>query len=70
MTGILTPVLSKGGQRGRRCLFKTRSFHGLSEDRSEANLLRRFAQAESSECFSIISVFIFEVNIVTEQKQA
>ena len=36
----------------------------------ETNLLQLFAHPESSEWFSIISVIIFEVKIVTEQKEA
>jgi len=39
------------------------------QDQIETNLLQLFAQQENSECFSIISVIIFEVNIVAEQKQ-
>jgi len=39
------------------------------QDRIETNLLQLFAQQENSEWFSIISVVIFEVNIVAEQKQ-
>jgi len=40
------------------------------QDRFETNLLQLFAHPETSECFSVISVIIFEVNIVAEQKQA
>jgi len=39
------------------------------QDRFETNLLQLFVQQENSECFSIISAIIFEVNIVAEQKQ-
>jgi len=39
------------------------------QDRLETNLLRLFRQPENSEWFSIISVIIFEVTIVDEQKQ-
>jgi len=39
------------------------------QDRIETNLLQLFTQQKNSEWFSIISVIIFEVNIVTEQKQ-
>jgi len=38
------------------------------QDRFETNLLQLFAQ-ENSECLSVISAVIFEVNIVAEQKQ-
>ena len=40
------------------------------QDRNETNLLQLFAHPETSECFSIISGVIFDVNIVVEQKQA
>jgi len=36
----------------------------------EANLLQLFAHPENSEWLSIISVIIFDVKIVSEQKQA
>jgi len=39
------------------------------QDRIETNLLQLFEQQENSEWFSIISLIIFEVNIVAEQKQ-
>jgi len=39
------------------------------QDRIETNLLQLFAKQENSEWFFIISVIIFEVNIVAEQKQ-
>jgi len=38
-------------------------------DQIGANLLQLFAHPENSKCSSIISVIIFEVNIVAEQKQ-
>jgi len=40
------------------------------QDRPETNLLQLFRHPENSEWFSIISVIIFEINIVDEQKQA
>jgi len=40
------------------------------QDRIETNSLQLFAHPEKSEWFSIISVIIFVVNIVAEQKQA
>jgi len=39
------------------------------QDRVETNLLQLFAQQENSEWFSVISINIFEINIVAEQKQ-
>ena len=39
-------------------------------DRIETNLLELLEHPETSECFSVISVIIFEVNIVAKQKQA
>jgi len=38
--------------------------------RSETNLLQLFPHQDNSKEFSIISVDIFEVNIIAEQKQA
>jgi len=40
------------------------------QDRLETNLLQLFAHPKNLEWFSIIFVIIFEVHIVTEQKQA
>jgi len=42
----------------------------VHQDRLETNLLQLFAHPETSEWFSMISVFIFEVAIVAERKQA
>ena len=39
------------------------------QDQLETNFLQLFGHPENSEWFSIISVVIFEVNIVDEQKQ-
>jgi len=39
------------------------------QDRLKTKLLQVFGHPENLECFSIISVIIFEVNIVDEQKQ-
>jgi len=39
------------------------------QDRLETNLLQLFWYPENSECFSLISVIIFAVSIVDEQKQ-
>jgi len=40
------------------------------QDRIETDLLKLFAHPENSGWFSVISVIMFEVNIVAEQKQA
>jgi len=42
----------------------------LYQDQIETNLLQLFAYPENSECFYIISIINFEINIVDEQKQA
>jgi len=42
----------------------------VDKDRLKTNLLQLFAHPERSESFSIIFVFIFEVNIVAKQKQS
>jgi len=39
------------------------------QDRLETNLLQLFGHPENSECLPIISIIIFGVNIVDEQKQ-
>jgi len=39
------------------------------QDRLEINLLQLFGHPDNSEWFSVISVIIFEVNIVDEQKE-
>jgi len=54
------------------CFFITVSYRYnflVYHDRLETNLLQLFRHPESSEWFSIISVIIFEVDIVDEQKQ-
>jgi len=40
----------------------------VDQDQVETNLLELFTHPENSEWFSIISVIIFEVNIVAELK--
>jgi len=40
------------------------------QDRLQRNLLQLFMNPKNSECFSVMSVIIFEVNIVAEAKQA
>jgi len=40
------------------------------QNRIETEILKLCAHPENSEWFSVISVIIFEVEIVTEQKQA
>ena len=42
----------------------------IYQNRYETNLLQELAAPQNSECFSIISVVSFKVNIATEQKQA
>jgi len=58
-------------QRGRRYLFHYSIIGNflVCQDQIETNLLQLFAQQENSEWFSIISVNVFEINIVAEQKQ-
>ena len=41
----------------------------VDQDRLKTNLLQLFGRPEFSEWYSIISVIIFEINIVDEQKQ-
>jgi len=40
------------------------------QDRIETDLLKLCAHPENSEWFTVISVILFKVNIVAEQKQA
>jgi len=40
------------------------------QDRIETDLLKLCVHPKNSEWFSVISIVIFEVNIVAEQKQA
>jgi len=40
------------------------------QNRIETNMFAAFAHPQNSEWFSIISVIIFEVNTVPEQRQA
>ena len=41
----------------------------VDQDRLEINLFQLFGHPDNSEWYSVISVIIFEVNIVDEQKQ-
>jgi len=41
----------------------------IDQDRIETDLLKLWAHQENSEWFSVISVTVFEVKIVVEQKQ-
>jgi len=62
------PLLSF--KRGRRYLFRYSIMVNFMvyQDRIETNLLQLFAQQENSEWFSIISISVYEINIVAEQK--
>jgi len=42
----------------------------ICHDLLETKLVQLFAHSENSECFTMISVITFEVNIAVEQKQA
>jgi len=67
----LPPALLKWGQRGRMCLFSQQYHTGsfmVCQNHLKTNLLQLFAQSEVSECFSIFSVIVFEVNIIAEKK--
>jgi len=68
MTKALVLCPFKRGAWGRRCLFQNSIISNIMvyQDRFETNLLK----LENSEWFYIISAFIFEVNIVAQQKQA
>jgi len=40
----------------------------IDQGRLETNLLKLFAHAENSKCFSIISIINFEVNVVAAKR--
>jgi len=63
--------MAEEGKRGRRCLFNNSIVCNfmICQDRLETNLLQLSAHPDTSEWFSMISVIIFEINIVAEQKQ-
>ena len=65
--GLASPVLSKGGGDNFSSQYHM-EFHG-QQDLVETNLLQLFTHPQHSEWFSTLSVIIFEVNSVAEQKQ-
>jgi len=63
-------TFQKGVNRGNGAFWISLSHKFMvHQDRIETNLLQLFVHPENLECFSIISVIIFDVNIVAEQKQ-
>ena len=69
--GALLPLFIQKGGDGDGANFSSqyhREFHGKQE-LVETNLLQLLTYPQHSEWFSTLSVIIFEVNIVTEQKQ-
>jgi len=78
---VFAQIFSKLNFWGCACnlytpISNTTAFHNsiignfmVYQNRLETNLLQLFRHSENSAWFSIISVSIFEVNIVDEQKQ-
>jgi len=67
--GALHSVHSKG-DNGAEVDFHNNNIGNVMvyQDRLETNLMQLFAHSQDSEWFSTISVIIFVVNIVAEQK--
>jgi len=72
MTGALPPLpFERGATRAQVPLCNSIiSNFMIYEDRLERNLLQLFAHTRNSEWFSIITVIIFEINIVAEYVNA
>jgi len=70
--GALSPCPFKREAAGAEVLFHNSIVGNFInfQYRLETNLLQLFAHPEKSEWFDVISVIMFEVNIVAEQKQA
>jgi len=71
MAGHCPPALSKGGGTGAEVPFHNNVIGNfvVYQYRVETNLLQLFAHRETSEGFSIISVIIFEVNILLNRNK-
>jgi len=71
-TGALLPLTFKKGATGEEVPFHNSIIAKfmVHQKRLETNALQLFAHPEILEWFIIISVIIFAVNIVDEQKQA
>ena len=69
--GHFPPALSVGATRTEVPFLKSIMVNLMVYHyRLETNLLQLFAHPETSEWYSMISVFIFEVDVIAEQKQA
>jgi len=71
MTGAFLTCPFKRGVTGEEVPFhnRIRGNFMVYQDRLEANLLQLFVHTKNSEWISIISVIVFEVNVVSAQKQ-
>ena len=69
--GSIPPLPFQKGCNGAAVLFHNSIIGNFMvyQDRLEINLLQLFGHPDNSEWFSIISVIIFEVNIVDEQNK-
>jgi len=69
--GHCPPSTLKGGQRGHKCPYTSIiSNLMIYQHQLETNLLQLFGHTWNSECFSIISVISFEVNILAKHVNA
>jgi len=69
--GHYTLPLEKGATGAEVTFYKNIiGYFMVFQYRIETNLLQLFAHQQNLEFFSIISVFIFEVNVVAELKEA
>jgi len=65
-----TALSKKGAKRAEASFHNSIIGHFVVyKDRIERNLLQQCGHPENSEWFSVVSVIMFEVNIVAEQKQ-
>jgi len=71
MAGAFPPLPFQKGCNGAAVPFHNSIIGNFMvyQDRLELNLLQQFGHPDNSEWFSMISVIIFEDNIVDEQKQ-
>jgi len=71
MTGSIASWSFEKGKTRAEVPFHNRitGIFRVYQDRLETNLLQLFTHPENSECFSIIYVIIFEVNIVTAKNK-
>ena len=70
MTGHFPPALWKGEQRDTVSLHKSITSYFMIYQDDFTQIYCSYSRTQNSECFSIISVIIFKVNIVAEHMNA